>query len=449
MRALAASALLVVAVLTAAVMWFALNPDPMGGEPSVIVAIDAGAQRAPDAREAEPAAAGAEAAAPEAAPDAASSTPDASQGASAPNPAVVSDDPSGLAGSDPGVPAPDPGEEAQTTSPPLGDARAEPADAAAPPPSAPAAPEATTPPPRAAKAPSPPPEVAPLPKQDPPAKVAAIGPLAIPQVPDGLVEASQFGPLPRVATDGRRPADVYARPAEPGATVKSGGPARVAILINGLGLSESVTGQAITSLPGAVTLAFGVYGRDVQDWVGKARTAGHEVMLQIPLEPYDYPDNDPGPHTLLTKLSGAENVQRLQWLMSRFTGYVGVTNYMGAKFVTSDGSVLPVLEEIKARGLVYLDDGAAAKSAAGQVATGIGLPFSVAQVQLDAVPVAEEVTRSLASLEAIAKERGLAIGVGSALPMTIDQVDKWVEGLAAKGILLIPITAAIRVQHQS
>ena len=70
----------------------------------------------------------------------------------------------------------------------------------------------------------------------------------------------------------------------------------------------------------------------------KARQAGHEVLLQIPLEPLDYPSKDPGPHTLLTTLPPDENFKRLQWLMSRFTGYVGITNHMGAKFEPTQAS---------------------------------------------------------------------------------------------------------------
>ena len=33
--------------------------------------------------------------------------------------------------------------------------------------------------------------------------------------------------------------------------------------------------------------------------VARAREAGHEVLLEVPMEPFDYPDNDPGPQTLL------------------------------------------------------------------------------------------------------------------------------------------------------
>ena len=196
-----------------------------------------------------------------------------------------------------------------------------------------------------------PPPVAPPPGLPPPpeSETASITLVDVPVAE--LVEESQYGPLPKVATDGRRPIDVYARPSKY-AVKAADAPPRIAVLINGMGLSDGATAEAIKGLPAPISVAYGAYGRNLQDWVEKARQEGHEVLLQIPLEPLDYPTNDPGPHTLLTTLPPEENLKRLQWLMSRFTGYVGITNLMGAKFEPTQASFVPVLEEVKARGLL-------------------------------------------------------------------------------------------------
>jgi uncharacterized protein len=264
-----------------------------------------------------------------------------------------------------------------------------------------------------------------------------------------LVEESQYGPLPKVAPDGRRPIDVYARPSKYAVKAAPGEPPRIAVLINGMGLSDGVTAEAIKGLPAPVSVAYGAYGRNLQDWVEKARGAGHEVLLQVPLEPLDYPTNDPGPHTLLTTLPPEENMKRLQWLMSRFTGYVGVTNLMGAKFETTPASLAPMLEEIKARGLLFVDDGTVKDSAAPKVAGAIGLDYAAADVEIDAVPSPADIAKALSHLEALAKERGAAIGVASAKPETIKQLSQWAGQLQGKGIILIPVSAAIRSQRQS
>ncbi len=157
-----------------------------------------------------------------------------------------------------------------------------------------------------------------------------------------FVEMTSQGPLPKIAADGVRPADAFAQPVKaiPG---KPDAP-RIALIVGGLGVSAKSTSDAITKLPGQVTLAFIPYGSAAAS-VARARAAGHEVLLQVPMEPFDYPDNDPGPETLLTSLTAAQNMDRLHWLMSRFQGYVGLINMMGARFTASEQAFTPVLRE--------------------------------------------------------------------------------------------------------
>ena len=124
-------------------------------------------------------------------------------------------------------------------------------------------------------------------------------------------------------------------------TLKAANPPRIAILVGGMGISQTGTAEAIAKLPAAVTLAFAPYGSDLDRVVQRARGAGHEVMLQAPMEPFDYPDNDPGPQTLLTTQTPAQNLDRLHWQMSRFQGYVGVTGYMGARFTSTRDALAP------------------------------------------------------------------------------------------------------------
>ena len=137
-----------------------------------------------------------------------------------------------------------------------------------------------------------------------------------------LIENSPQGPLPRIADDGRKPMAVYAAPA-------TAGKFRIAIVVSGLGISAKSTTAALASLPAGVTLGFAPYAGDVQHWVSQARQFGHEVVLEVPMEPFDFPDSDPGPHTLRTGVDENSNLQRLTWTLSRFTGYAGVTNLLG------------------------------------------------------------------------------------------------------------------------
>ena len=254
-----------------------------------------------------------------------------------------------------------------------------------------------------------------------------------------LIENSRHGAIPKIAPDGARPAELYAQAVKPAAG-KPDGP-RIAIVVNGLGIGTSGTAEALSKLPGPVTFAFAPYSVNVEQLAARARNEGHEVMLQVPMEPLDYPDNDPGPQTLLTTLDAGQNVDRLHWLMSRFQGYVGIANYMGARFTASELALGPVLRETAKRGLIYLDDGASSRSLAGQVAGASNLAFAKADVVIDAVPTPVEIDRALARLEAGARERGIVVGVTGALPVAIERIAKWAKAAEARGFTLVPISA--------
>jgi polysaccharide deacetylase 2 family uncharacterized protein YibQ len=255
-----------------------------------------------------------------------------------------------------------------------------------------------------------------------------------------LIDRTRYGVLPRIGPDGAWPARVYARPAAP-----ADGRPRVAILIGGLGIGQSATAEALAKLPPAVTLAFSPYGGDLERTASKARDEGHEIMLQVPMEPFDYPDNDPGPHTLTTRAKPQENLDRLSWVMGRLAGYTGIVTLMGAKLTADEAALAPVLKEVGSRGLVVLDDGSSTRSVLGS-AVGLPAPTARAQAVLDTVASPDAIDRELQRLEDIARERGLGIGTATALPVTIERVARWAGSLDAKGIRLVPVSAAFETQ---
>ena len=263
-------------------------------------------------------------------------------------------------------------------------------------------------------------------------------PVQLASLPDkNLVEATDKGPLPKVGADGRRPLDAYARPSE-----ANGNDIRIAIVIGGLGLDAAGTKQAIATLPGAVTLAFAPYGNDLASETAAARASGHELLLQVPEEPFNYPKTDPGPNTLTTDATAAINQSRLRWFLGRMTNYVGVTNYMGARFAADQTALAPVMQEIGDRGLLYLDDGSSSRSAAATIA-GTSMPFLQADLVLDADLSPEAIDASLKQLQDIARQRGYAIATATAFPITIDRVAAFAGAAADKGITLVPVSALV------
>lgn len=254
----------------------------------------------------------------------------------------------------------------------------------------------------------------------------------------GLVEVSAYGPLPRIAPDGRQPRLAYAGRA----SAAPAGTARIVIVVGGLGLSQTGTQDAIAALPAGVTLAFAPYGSSLQRWVDKARADGHEVLLQIPLEPADYPNQNPGEHTLLVD-DRQKRDQDLEWNLARITSYAGVMNYMGARFTGDENALGSMLGEVGARGLFYLDDGSSAQSRAASLGSSLQVPVVMADRILDAGRSAEAIDRELGALESTARSRGLAIGVASAFPVSVKTIGAWVREAAARGVAVVPASAAV------
>jgi uncharacterized protein len=254
-----------------------------------------------------------------------------------------------------------------------------------------------------------------------------------------LLEKSRYGMIPTVS-GGLKPFTAYAAEADRAKAAKM---PVVAVVVGGLGIGAAKTTDAIVKLPAAVTLAFTPYGSDPGKLAARAREQRHEILLQIPMEPFDYPDNDPGPQTLLTTLNPEQNLDRLYWHLSRFQGYAGIANFMGGRFVVADAAMLPVIREAAKRGLSYFDDGSSPRGLAAPLAAAQTLPFAKGDIAIDTVPTALEIDHALADLEKLAKERGAAVGVASALPISIERIGAWAKTLESHGILLVPLTTVM------
>ena len=245
----------------------------------------------------------------------------------------------------------------------------------------------------------------------------------------GFFAPGPAGPLPIIAPDGHTPFEAYRRPFAPN------GRPKVALTIGGLGLNSRATQAAIETLPAEITLSFSPYAEGLQGWIDMARAHGHEVLIEAPMEPIDFPDNDPGPLTLMSGGQGPETVKKLEWILSRATGYFGVTNYMGSKFLASDGAYLTFAAAVRGRGLAFVDDGTAARRA------GTGVVRGSAERVIDDQLNPGAIDQQLLALEAAALQRGQSLGSGFAYPVTLEKVAQWSRGLEQRGFQLAPVSA--------
>ena len=252
---------------------------------------------------------------------------------------------------------------------------------------------------------------------------------------DALIEDSAYGPLPARAPDGRRPYDVYA-----GAW--SGKPGtRIAIVVGGLGISQTGTMNAIGSLPPGVTFGFSPSGNSLDRWMQQARRSGHELVLQVPLEPVGYPQVDPGEDTLTVDNAAAGDLSALHASLATITNYVGIMNYMGGRFVAEPAAMEPLIAELGRRGLMFFDDASSLRSVAADTAQLQSVPAAVSDLSIDRSQDPADIRSQLDTLERIARAEGTAIGVASAFDVSVATIAKWIGEARGRGIEIVPLSA--------
>ena len=258
----------------------------------------------------------------------------------------------------------------------------------------------------------------------------------IAKIDPALLNKGPDGALPRFARDGRMPWRYYA-----GHFAYKGPRPRIAIVITGLGLKRSITDAAIRKLPPVVTLAFSPYAENLPRWTRQARAAGHEILVAAPMEPIGFPSNDPGDKALFVSLTQSENIARLRWSMGRFAGYVGIIGHMGSRFLGSAEATRPFLRELKARGLMFVDNGDPATKVSLKIAGTFKLPRAATDRRVDDEPSPDAIAARLGEIEAIARKNKFAVALGRPHPVTIDRLAAWLATFDVKGFVAAPITA--------
>ena len=224
------------------------------------------------------------------------------------------------------------------------------------------------------------------------------------------------------------------------------GVSRIAVIVRGLGLSSAATEAAIKRLPGEVSLSFSPYARRSVEWTLRARARGHEVLMDLPMEPRAFPASDPGPRALMTSTPTPQNLERLQWVLGKGREIIGVVGQMGSAFVKNKRAVAPVLRTLKKNGLVYIDNGDVPENAALKAAAELKLPHTANDRTLDQGQVSRAAIRSrLVEAERLAQQQGVAVVLAHPYPVTIDLLQNWSREIDERGIALVPVTNALQI----
>ena len=249
-----------------------------------------------------------------------------------------------------------------------------------------------------------------------------------------------FGRVPAPNAAGLSPLDAYKRPATPVGNRKP-----VALVVGGLGINATLTRRAIDELPPAVTLSFAAHANDLQAQIDRARAAGHEVLLELPMESAGFDPGEPGADLALRVDTGVRSNRRnLARLLSRAQGYAGVINYNGDRVLTRSDVAAPLLGDLKEAGLGVVVDGSFSAPTLQALASSTNVPFVTGFGLIDPEADRGVIDRRLDALSASASGGGAALGVGFAYPETIDALKGWTATLGSDGLALVPATALLQ-----
>lgn len=245
-------------------------------------------------------------------------------------------------------------------------------------------------------------------------------------------------PPPNVAAPSGTPAwQRYAVPAP-----KTGGRPMIAVVIDDLGVDRRRS-ERVIPLRAPLTLAWMTYAQDLPRLTREAHNRGHELMVHVPMQPQGA-SWDPGPDVLEVGVHPEENRRRLEWGLSRFEGFVGINNHMGSRYTGDRTGMKVVMEELRKRGLLFLDSVTTDKSVGPDLARSYGVPFAARNVFIDNDQSVSAVLAQLQKAETYARKHGAAIAIGHPHDATIEALQQWLPGLEAKGLVLVPVSTIVR-----
>lgn len=214
---------------------------------------------------------------------------------------------------------------------------------------------------------------------------------------------------------------------------------KVSIVLTAVGLNEVASQAALYNLPPEVVIAVAPISKRASEWASAAQQSGRQVLVEIPMEPPSYPRLNPGPLTLLTSATPAENVDRLAAALAEMPHIDGVSTYLGGRFKTDRAALDPVMAELKIRGLFVFENGGGPTSAVPIAAEAAGVTAIASSVSLDNGGRRRDISDGLAKLEEEARRTGQAVGVAVALPETVAAIAKWIRSAENRGFKLIAL----------
>jgi polysaccharide deacetylase 2 family uncharacterized protein YibQ len=255
-------------------------------------------------------------------------------------------------------------------------------------------------------------------------------------------EASLFGlpswssPAPATPSRARaapRPRDPLPAPSDPASAP------RVAVIVDDLGARRDVF-DPLRDIRRPLTVAI-LPGLPLSGWTAReAAQAGMEVILDLPMEPYRFPEVDPGPGALLMAMGPQELQAQVGAHLASVPGAVGVTNHMGSRMTEDRARMRTVLEVLAGRRLFLVDGLASNLSVAYDEAKALGLRAGRRQIVVDHAAGEAGDRARWDEVAWWAERRGEVIVIAHGHPLTARLLREYVPRWEARGIRLVPVS---------
>lgn len=206
---------------------------------------------------------------------------------------------------------------------------------------------------------------------------------------------------------------------------------KLSIIIVGLGLFPELTDQVL-NLSDQVMLGYYSQSPEVKEQIEKAISKGFDVYMMCPMEPVYYPQNDPGPNTLLTGLPKEENLKRLDDILNIYPSITGLVSYQGSLFMTSEEDLSPVIQSLKSKNKTFIDTSNAPQSKTQSVCNEQKATCYQTQFQLDQELSSEALKKMFKEVEKSLETHDHVIVFGFAYPITIEAISEWLKDNASK-----------------
>ncbi len=221
-----------------------------------------------------------------------------------------------------------------------------------------------------------------------------------------------------------------------------GGP-RVAVIVDGMGGRRDVF-ESVRDLGRPVTVALLPALPLAQSIAREALRSGMEVLLDLPMEPYRYPQMDPGPGALLMSMPPEEIRRLVGRYLEALPGVVGVTNHMGSRLTEDRARMRAVLEVLAARRLFLVDAYTSNLSVAYDEARDLGLRTARRQIAVDSTRGEDGERASWAEVAAWAERRGEVVVIAHGEPLTARLLREYAQRWEASGLQLVRVSELAR-----